>query len=106
QSETPLVAARREMREEIGLGLRKEALMELGWIAPEPGVIKARVRLFAAPNLRPSGRAAREPELGHGKLRFFNRSTVLGMIDRGAIEEPCTLVAIYRYLRMVHRGAG
>ena len=94
-NETPAAAAVRELREETGLDAG--ALRDLGTLAPEPGLLDARVRLFAAEGCRRMSGAA-ESEVGHGDMRFFGRAELLGMVDRSEIVDPCTLVCAYRYL--------
>lgn len=97
QAETPDAAAVRELREEAGLVVAVESLRELGTIAPEAGVIEARIRLFAAEGCaRESGACSNE--MGHRETKYFTREALAGMIDRGEIMDPCTLVCCYRYL--------
>jgi len=95
RDEAPDAAALRELREETGLAA-SGPLRDLGALAPEPGVFAARVRLFAAENCTRTGAAA-SAELGHGGLRFFSRPELAGLIDRGEILDPCTLVCCYRH---------
>lgn len=97
QAETPAAAAVRELREEAGLVAAVESLRELGTIAPEAGVIEARIRLFAAEGCaRGSGTGSNE--MGHRETKYFTREALAGLIDRGEIMDPCTLVCCYRYL--------
>jgi ADP-ribose pyrophosphatase len=97
QGETPAAAALRELAEETGLATDSGALRDLGALAPEPGVLSARVRLFAAERCSGGATAVRE-EMGHGELRFFTRTELTGMLGNGEILDPCTLVCCYRYL--------
>ncbi len=46
--ETPQQAALRELAEETGLSCPPANLIEFGTVAPEPGIIKGRLALFAA----------------------------------------------------------
>jgi 8-oxo-dGTP pyrophosphatase MutT (NUDIX family) len=101
-SETPVEAARRELAEETGLAAAHAAIVDLGYLCPVPGVIKAKVRLFAALDVMPSG-GGDVGEIGHGAPTFFTREAFFEMADSSAIEEPCTLLAAYRYLR--HTGS-
>lgn len=96
EAETPATAARRELAEETGL-VTAAPLRELGAVAPEPGVLGARVRLFAAEQCVRKG-AAPDHELGHGELRFFARHELMELISGGEVMDPCTLVCCYRYL--------
>ncbi len=96
QTETPAAAAQRELAEETGL-VAAGPLRDLGALAPEPGVLAARVRLFAAEACA-RGRAVTGEEMGHGDLQFFSRQELAGLLDRGEIVDPCTLVCCYKYL--------
>lgn len=95
-AEQPADAAHRELLEETGLNAAAP-LKDLGALAPEPGVLGARVRLFAAENCARKGTASGD-EMGHGELSFFTRQHVTALIDSGEIVDPCTLVCFYRYI--------
>jgi len=103
--ETPADAARRELLEETGLAADPGELRDFGVIAPEPGLIDARVRLFVAERCRPASATA-GGEVGHGEMRFFAREAFTDMIGRGEILDPSTLVCAYRYLAAEQRLAG
>ncbi len=97
RAETPAAAALRELVEETGLVAPVASLRDLGTLAPEPGVLAARVKLFAAEgctrgNTEPGG------EMGHREMKFFTRQELLGLADSGEIMDPCTLVCCYKYL--------
>lgn len=95
--EDPRDAASRELLEETGLRLQGDQVEDLGYLSPVPGVVRAKVRLFAGRALKgPSGGSPQE--VGHGRLAFFTMDQILNLADAGEIEEPCTLVAAYRYL--------
>lgn len=95
--ETPEKAALRELTEETGLAADATSLMNLGSISPAPSIVGARIRLYAARVLgEDSGMPAHE--VGHGRFAFFARDAALQLAQSGAIVEPCTLVALYRYL--------
>jgi 8-oxo-dGTP pyrophosphatase MutT (NUDIX family) len=97
QGETPLVAALRELREEAALVAPAGSLRNLGALAPEPGVLEVRIRLFAAEGCaRDVGSHCNE--MGHREMKYFTRDALAGMIDHGEIMDPCTLVCCYRYL--------
>lgn len=95
-SETPVTAALRELREETGLVAAAASLRELGVIAPEAGVIEARIRLYVAEDCI-AGAGATGVELGHREVRRFSRESLAALIERGEITDPCTLVCCYRY---------
>lgn len=96
--ETPAAAALRELREETGLDAEASSLRALGTLAPEPAVLDARIRLFAASNCRPASGTAAGGEIGHRELRTFSPSELAALLDRGEIRDPCTLVCCYRHL--------
>jgi len=93
--ERPAVAALRELKEETGYQAAERDLLDLGSIAPVPAVIRARVRLFAALRSGRTGEGA-DPDPGQGRLEFFEPNVAFEMAAKGEIEEPCTLVAMYR----------
>ncbi len=95
-SETAVDAALRELREEMGLETSKANLVPLGMIAPEPGVIAARVQLFAALHCSHAV-ADHSPELGHTVLRFFTREELAELILQDEIQDPYTIAAHLRY---------
>lgn len=97
EAETSDTAALRELAEETGLVAAAGSLRDLGTVAPEPGVLEARVRLFAAEGCA-RGRETSGSEMGHHESRFFTREALIELIDRGEIMDPCTLVCCYRYL--------
>lgn len=96
--ETPEAAAMRELREETAL-VAPGAPVPLGVIAPEPGVLDAKVALFAAPGCRAAGGAA-ETEMGHGQLKFFSREELQRLLAETRILDACTLVLILKYLAL------
>jgi ADP-ribose pyrophosphatase len=92
------LAAAREMREETGFDLPAERLVDLGAIAPEPGIVTSRVRLFLA-QLEPTAVSqGRAHEMGHGDMGFFTRDEVSQMIRSNQIEDGCTQAIYLRYL--------
>jgi len=88
-------AALRELREEMGLETTADKLIPLGMIAPEPGVLAARVRLYAALDCAPVN-ATSFPELGHGDIRFFSPAELASLITYDEIQDPSTLVAYFK----------
>lgn len=85
-------AAIRELREEMGLATTPGNLVSLGLIAPEPGVIAARVELFAALRCM-AVEAAGVRELGHKETRYFTHPEIAELIARGEVQDPFTLIA-------------
>ena len=101
--ETPEQAAIRELREETAL-VADEAPVALGIIAPEPGVLDAKVALFAALGCRAAA-AGIDAEMGHGQLKFFSPSELRRSLDQSLILDACTLVLVHRYLALPGGGA-
>lgn len=96
-AESLTAAALRELREETGLVAAAASLRDLGVVAPEPGVLDARVRLFAAEGCARAGDPSGN-EIGHREVRFFSRKQLIELMDGGEIVDPCTLVCCYKYL--------
>ena len=99
EAETAATAALRELAEETGLVAAAGSLRDLGMLAPEPGVLEARVRLFVAEDCA-QGSTAHGNEMGHRETKYFTRDEFAGLADRGEIMDPCTLVCCYRYLQL------
>lgn len=97
EAETAAAAALRELSEETGLVTDAASLRDMGTLAPEPGVLEARVRLFAAEGCT-RGRAAPGAEMGHREVKYFTRQELGGLIQGGEVMDPCTLVCCYKYL--------
>ena len=96
--ESLLAAAARELHEETGFAHPAQALVDLGAVAPEPGIVTSRVRLFLA-ELDPAAVAEqRAHEMGHGEMRFFSRGEVVRLIQSNQIEDGCTQAVFLRYL--------
>lgn len=90
-------SARRELLEESGLECNASHFRSLGFITPEPGILSARIHLFAATNCVPA-RDFRIEEFGHREFCMFELRELETMIATSAIQDPCTLIACYRYL--------
>lgn len=94
--ETDRRSALRELEEETGLSCVDTDIESLGILAPEPGVLAARVHLFVARNcrvVRPFG----VEEFGHKEFRWFEPSQVSALHEIEEIQDPCTLIACERY---------
>jgi ADP-ribose pyrophosphatase len=98
KGESPRQAAARELAEETGFAAGDADLLDLGSLWPVPGVIRARIALYAALSVAQTATLKRD-DPGLGEIEFFAPEEALRMADAGDIEEPCTLVALYRYLR-------
>jgi len=95
QGETTEAAALRELEEEAGLSCNHENLLAMGCIAPDPGILDARIRCFAAMDCTLSGKE-REEEFGHREFRLFARLEIEQLIRDGDIQDSVSLAAYYR----------
>lgn len=88
-------AAARELFEEAGYSIPLENLVDFGIIAPESGVIKARIHLFS---VMVSGeiRHEIERELGHGEMFFFSPAEIDNLIKNNQIEDASTLAILLK----------
>lgn len=95
QGETPAQGAIRELHEETGLICPPDHLVSLGEAAPEPGVIQARIRLFAA-SLPDDAMAHGEPEqeLGHHRFQWFDPCGINRILTENSIVDAVTLALI------------
>ena len=96
-NESSVSAALRELREETGLECDPQDLLALGTVLPEAGVMNAKIAVFVATRCRMTEH--REAELGFKSLEFLEWDRVLAMADRSEIEDPCTIIAFFRYKR-------
>ncbi len=96
QGEEKEIAITRELEEETGFVCSKNKLHSLGLFAPDGGVLSARIQLFAASDCKVN-RPYIPDELGHKEMRFFEMDEIITMANDSSIEDPSTLVTIYRY---------
>jgi len=96
KGESPLDSAMRELEEETGLVCERDEMKPLGFVTPDAGILAARVRVYAA--LRCVRTEAYKPaELGHEQFCMFEPAEIRQRILSSAIEDPCTIAAVYRY---------
>lgn len=93
--ETPGEAAARELGEETGLLCSADSLVSLGTFLPDPGVLEARVALFAALNCADGSRLA--DEIGIYDRLWHSEEAIYAMLRDGSIVEGATCVALHRY---------
>ncbi len=94
--ESDSISALRELEEETGISCSERDLRSLGYLAPEPGVLSARVHLFAALCNAPD-KSFTASEIGHQDFRFFSMREFASLVADGLVQDPCTLVCYYRY---------
>lgn len=94
--EPDTISALRELEEETGLLCVERDLHSLGYLAPEPGILAARVHLFAA-SCSALERSFTASEIGHQDFRFFSMDEFASLVADGLVQDPSTLVSYYRY---------
>jgi ADP-ribose pyrophosphatase len=90
-------SARRELVEETGLTCTNADLESLGVIAPEPGILAARVHLFVARRCEPV-RPFKADEFGHKEFRWFEPEDYFAMCQNEEVQDSSTLITCLRYL--------
>jgi ADP-ribose pyrophosphatase len=91
------VSITRELEEETGFDCDKKALHPLGFFSPDGGILSARIQLYVAAECKVN-RPYAPNELGHGEMRLFEVEEIISMANDSSIEDPSTLIAIYRYI--------
>ncbi len=94
KNETSVV---RELEEETGFHCEEKNIVPLGYIVPDGGIFCARIRLYAARDCKRLRPYIAE-EMGHGEMRLFDREQIRRMANNSEIQDPSTLISIYRYL--------
>jgi len=93
--EPAAVSAARELEEEVGLRVSVANLASAGLMTPEAGIIAARVALFIARDCAPVRDFAAD-EMGHSAFVWFNLEEALAMAKSSEIQDPSTLLLLYR----------
>jgi 8-oxo-dGTP pyrophosphatase MutT (NUDIX family) len=93
--EPAAVSAVRELDEEVGLRVSPANLASAGLMTPEAGIIAARVALFIARDCEPVRDFAAD-EMGHSAFVWFNLEEALAMAKSSEIQDPSTLLLLYR----------
>jgi len=78
------------------LEVSAEGMCSLGYITPEGSLLKARIHLFVAEKCLVK-RPYEPGEVGHQSLDWFTLNEALAMAGRSDIQDPSSLVALYRY---------
>ena len=105
EGETEVESALRELEEESGLSCIPDAVYSLGFIAPDAGVLAARIHLFVAAECVRK-RPFSPGELGHQEFRLFQPAEIAEMVARSEIQDPSTLVAYFNYFSLVRISSG
>ena len=103
EGENPSEAVVRELTEESGLICPSEGLISLGTFFPDPGIIRARVALFAAMECIDGG-SRMDDEIGIHDRIWHSEEQVRRMLRDGAIQDGATCVALYRFFDWRQRG--
>jgi len=92
-------AAIRELAEETGIFASEDDLVALGEVAPDSGIIGAKLSLFCVRYRVPI--QDQSSELGLGKFKLFTLEEIQIMIKDSVIFDSITLAAIFRYLNLI-----
>ena len=93
EGETLVLAALRELEEETGLACKPESMIDMGSVAPDPGILDARLQCFLAKGCVFSGKAL-ENEFGHHGFHMFTASEIEQLILDGYVQDSVSL-AVY-----------
>jgi ADP-ribose pyrophosphatase len=96
EGECPAEAVVRELTEESGLICPSESLVALGTFFPDPGLIRARVALFAALECRDGG-SRMDDEIGIRDRSWHSEEQVRSMLRDCSIQDGATCVALHRF---------
>ena len=100
--EDPLVAAKRELKEETGYAAKKWTPLVEYWASP--GFLGETMKVFLAEGLIAG--EARPEEDEKIDFRLIKLSDILKMIRKGAIHDGKTLVSVLLYLQVKRRKGG
>lgn len=92
--ESPLQAAKRELREETGLRAKKWVKLISFW--PSPGYVDEKMNLFLALDLTEGEQHMMEDE--RIEMRWFSRREFAGLIRGGKIHDAKTIVGYFLWL--------
>jgi ADP-ribose pyrophosphatase len=100
--ETPLQAAKRELREETGYSARKWTKLASFW--PSPGYVAEKMNLFLAEELKAGPPHPMDDE--RIECRWFSLKELVTMVASGAIEDGKTLVGYYMWKERLRQDRG
>jgi ADP-ribose diphosphatase len=93
--ESPLQAAKRELREETGYQAKKWSKLISYWASP--GYVAEKMNLFLAQDLTAGEQHPTEDE--RIEIKWFKRKQILQMIHDGKLEDGKTLVGYFMWLQ-------
>jgi ADP-ribose pyrophosphatase len=91
--ETPLVAARRELKEETGCRAKKWTRLASFWVSP--GYVQERMTIYLAQELTQGEATPMEDE--RIEARWFTSREVAEMIRTGKIQDAKTMIGYYTW---------
>lgn len=89
--ETPLKAAKRELKEETGYHAKKWTKLASYW--PSPGYVAEKMNLFLASGLTPGVQTPMDDE--RIECRWFRERELADMIEKGILEDGKTLIGFF-----------
>ena len=93
KNESPRVAAKRELHEEIGA--KSVSFKYLGYIWQIPGIFKLKCHIFFADNILTNGKPLDSDE--NLKVIKVKENKINSLIAKGKIEDSSSVVALARY---------
>ena len=97
--ETPLQAAKRELREETGLGAKRWTKLASYWASP--GFLAEKMNLYLAEELTTGEQTPMEDE--RIEMKWFTSKELGDLIDAGKIEDGKTLIGYLLWKRRSRR---
>jgi ADP-ribose pyrophosphatase len=91
EGESPLRAARRELKEETGFSAARWARLVVFWASP--GFLREKMNIYLAENLRPGPAAPVDDE--RIERRWFTVRELEGGVRKGTIVDGKTMIALY-----------
>ncbi len=88
-------SAIRELQEETGFICQKEDMISLGYITPNPGILAARLEIYAATDCQDNSYIPKE--IGHREVNLNTFEEIETMIHNSSIQDPYTIVSYYKY---------